>query len=102
MAGESPSFLNSLCSLCIQCLQISSMVCAAPPSFVLSDVDLSDIFVEEELFYKAAAQPHDVVLFYSAVAAPFRRSAQPHGQIRWSPGQASKLAETSSIAKRRY
>ena len=49
------------------------MVCAAPPSFVLSDVDLSDIFVEEELAYKAAAQPYDVVVFYSAVAAPFRR-----------------------------
>lgn len=75
------------------------MVCAASYSFVHSGVNLSDIFVEE-LAHKAATQLHEVVLLYSAVAAPFRRPLLHKflhlEQIRCPSGQASTLAETSS------
>ena len=90
-------------SLGPQCLQIASMVCAASLSFVHSGVDLLDIFVEE-LAYKAAPQPHDVVLLYSAVAAPFcrplLRKSIHFEQIRYPSGQACTLAKTSCIAQR--
>lgn len=84
MAGESRA-VSLVCeepiqSLRQQCLQIASTVGAASRSFVLSDVDLSNIFVEE-LAYKAAAQPHESVLFYCAVAAPFRRHPLLHSDI---------------------
>lgn len=85
MAGEvravSFQFEEPIQSLGLQCLQIASMVCAASHSFVHSGVDLWDIFVEE-LAYKAATQPHEVVLLYSAVAAPFGQPLLLHKSIQ--------------------